>query len=168
MQLTDLQEQIITAFTKYACDRLKPTGTFVSASVYGAVIRSSKDAQIVGQNYVEMSRYLDYICPMVYPSHYAKTYAGIAVPDAAPYELLLKEMQVSAKKLGDLKTQQDTYAECRPWLQAFTATWVGGHITYTGPVVRKQVNATYETGHSSWMLWNSGAKYPDGSFLPKE
>ncbi len=162
------REQIITAFTKYACDRLKPTGVFVSASVYGAVIRSAADEKIVGQNYVEMSRYLDYICPMVYPSHYAKTYAGIAVPDAAPYELLLGEMKKSVERLGTLAAQQDTYAECRPWLQAFTASWVSGHISYTGPVVRKQVNATYETGHKSWLLWNSTAKYPDGSLLKEE
>lgn len=159
------KEQIITAFTKYACNRLKPTGAFVSASVYGAVIRSSVDAEIVGQNYVEMSRYLDYICPMVYPSHYAKTYAGIAVPDAAPYELMSGELKESVKKLDALALQQDTYAECRPWLQAFTASWVKGHISYTGPVVRKQIKAVYDTGHTSWMLWNSTGKYPEGSFL---
>lgn len=162
------REQIITAFTKYACNRLKPTGVFVSASVYGAVIRSSVDQGIVGQNYVEMSRYLDYICPMVYPSHYAKTYAGIAVPDAAPYELMLGEMKASVKKLATLPAQQETYAECRPWLQAFTATWVSGHISYTGPIVRKQIDAVYDTGHTGWLLWNSAAKYPDGSLLPEE
>ena len=53
-------QETITAFTKYACNRLKPTGAFVSASVYGAIIRSKLDAQLTGQNYVEMSRYLEY------------------------------------------------------------------------------------------------------------
>lgn len=158
-------QQIITEFTKYACNRLKPLGVYVSASVYGAVVRSSIDAARVGQDYTEMSRYLDYICPMVYPSHYANKYGGLEVPDAEPYELILLEMNASNQKLNVLKAQQDTYAECRPWLQAFTATWVKGHIDYTGAVVRKQIDATYDTGHASWFLWNSGAKYPDGSFL---
>ncbi len=160
-------QETITAFTKYACNRLKPTGAFVSASVYGAIIRSKLDAELTGQNYVEMSRYLDYICPMVYPSHYANGYAGIAVPDAKPYELLLSELQSSAKQLGALAEEQETYAQVRPWLQAFTASWVKGYIKYTGPVIRKQVDATYDVGSDTWLLWNASANYPDGSFLKK-
>jgi len=159
------REQIITAFTKYACNRLKPLGVFVSASVYGAVVRSAADEKIVGQNYIEMSRYVDYICPMVYPSHYAKEYGGIAVPDAEPYKLIDIEMSGSVKKLDQLKAQQDTYAECRPWLQAFTATWVRGHIKYTGSVIRKQIDAAYDNGCTSWFLWNSSGSYPDGCFM---
>ena len=161
------REQIITEFTKYACNRLKPLGTYVSASVYGAVIKSSVDAASVGQNYVDMSRYLDYICPMVYPSHYANGYAGHRLPDAAPYELLLSEMQGSVKKLSVLAEQQETYAECRPWLQAFTASYLKEYIKYTGPVIRKQVEATYDAGYSSWFLWNAAGKYVDGCFLEK-
>lgn len=158
-------QEAITAFTKYACNRLKPTGAFVSASVYGAIIRSKLDAELTGQNYVEMSRYLDYICPMVYPSHYANGYAGIAVPDAKPYELLLSELQSSANQLATLAQEQETYAKVRPWLQAFTASWVKGYIKYTGPVIRKQVDATYDVGCDTWLLWNASANYPDGSFL---
>ena len=157
--------QIITAFTKYACNRLKPLGVFVSASVYGAVVRSGEDSARVGQDYVEMSRYVDYICPMIYPSHYGNDYGGLSVPDAEPYKLISLELGASQKKLEALKAQQDTYAECRPWLQAFTATWVKGYIKYTGPVIRKQVDAAYDTGHTSWFLWNSSASYPEGSFL---
>ena len=158
-------QQVITAFTKYACNRLKPLGVQVSASVYGAVVRSSVDAARVGQDYTEMARYLDYICPMVYPSHYANDYGGLPVPDAKPYELIDIEMRGSVYKLDKLVGQQDTYAECRPWLQAFTASWVRGHIKYGAAEIRKQVNATYDNGYTSWLLWNSGASYPDGSFL---
>ena len=160
-------QEAITAFTKYACNRLKPTGAFVSASVYGAIIRSKLDAELTGQNYVEMSRYLDYICPMVYPSHYANGYNGISVPDAKPYELLFSELESSAKQIAEIAKEQDTYADVRPWLQAFTASWVKGYIKYTGPVVRKQVDATYDVGYDTWLLWNASAKYPDGSFLKK-
>ena len=155
------REQIITAFTKYACNRLKPLGVYVSASVYGVVARSSVDAAIVGQNFVEMSRYLDYICPMVYPSHYANGWAGIAKPNSSPYELVNSEMNVAKNKLAILRAQQSTYAEVRPWLQAFK--W--GKESYDGPTVRKQVDATYDAGFSSWFLWNSSGKYPDNCFL---
>lgn len=149
-------KQIITAFTKYACNRLKPLGVFVSASVYGGCIRSEVDSARIGQDYVEMSRYLDYICPMVYPSHYADGWAGIAKPNNSPYELVKSELAASVKKLSTLSYQQETYAECRPWLQAFY---------YTKDQVRKQVTATYENGYTSWFLWNAGANYVDGCFL---
>ncbi|MGN0505321.1 MAG: putative glycoside hydrolase [Lachnospiraceae bacterium] len=161
-------QETITAFTKYACNRLKPLGAFVSASVYGTVIKSDVDSQLVGQDYKEMSRYLDYICPMVYPSHYAKGSFGIDVPDAEPYKFLLKQMQYSVDKLAPLANEQDTYADVRPWLQAFTATWVKGYIKYTGPVVREEVQATYDAGYTSWFLWNAATNYPDGCFLPEE
>lgn len=153
------REQIITAFTKYACNRLKPLGVYVSASVYGSVVRASGDGPIVGQNYVEMSRYLDYICPMIYPSHYAKGWNGISNPNSKPYDLVHGEMKASVKRLSVLEAQQKTYAECRPWLQAFY---------YTGDQVREEVTATYENGYTSWFLWNAGANYVDGCFLYEE
>ncbi len=157
------REQIITAFTKYACNRLKPTGAFVSASVYGAVIRSAPDTAIVGQDYVAMSQYLDYICPMVYPSHYAKGWAGIDNPNKQPYDLLFSEMQTSVKKLSVLEAQQDSYAEVRPWLQAFSYNGVN----YNSSMIRKQVDATYDAGYTGWMLWNASINYVEGSFLKK-
>ena len=71
------KEDIIIEFTKYAYESLKPLGVFVSADVYGTIISSSIDAGLVGQNYVEMSKYLDYICPMIYPSHFGHGNYGI-------------------------------------------------------------------------------------------
>lgn len=159
---TMTRSEAITAFTKYACNRLKPLGAKVSASVYGAIIRSTIDSTNVGQDYVEMSRYLDYICPMVYPSHYARGYAGLDNPDKSPYELLKLEMDASVKKLAVLAEEQDTYADVRPWLQAFTYRTSN---PYTASMIRKQVQATYDAGYTSFMYWNAGANYVDGCFL---
>ena len=151
-------EQVITAFTKYACNRLKPLGVYVSASVYGTIIRSKVDAARIGQDYVAMSRYLDYICPMVYPDHYAKGWNGIDNPKKQPYELVHGEMKASVNKLSVLPLQQDTYADCRPWLAGFN---------YTASQIREEIQATYDNGYSSWFLWHSGGSYPDGSFIKK-
>ncbi len=148
-------QQIITAFTKYACNRLKPLGVYVSASVYGGIIQSKVDAARIGQDYVEMSRYLDYICPMVYPDHYGKGWAGIANPAKEPYKLVDVEMRASVNKLSVLEHQQETYAECRPWLAAFY---------YDADEIRAEIDATYNNGYTSWLLWNAAANYPDGSF----
>lgn len=160
-----LTEQI-AEFTKYACSRLKPMGAFVSASVYGSVICSSVDAENIGQDYAELAKYLDYICPMIYPSHYAATYAGIPVPDAKPYELIEHELQASNKKLDAVLASNGSVAECRPWLQSFTASWVQGHITYTNPVIRKQVDACYDNNVNNWMYWNAAGNYDVEAFEP--
>ncbi len=159
-----LTEQI-AEFCKYAANRVKPLGGFLSASVFGAIINSSVDAAIIGQDYVAMARYLDYICPMVYPSHYAAGYAGISVPDADPYALIDFEMKKSNKKLAEAEEETgEKYALCRPWLQAFTASWVKGYVEYTGDVCRQQVEACYDNGINIWMYWNSGGKYRDDYF----
>ena len=60
---------VITEFVKYAYENLASQGLFVSADVFGTIIGSDIDAQAVGQVYTEMAKHLDYICPMIYPSH---------------------------------------------------------------------------------------------------
>ena len=83
----------------------------MSADVYGVVIDSEVDQQIVGQNYVEMSRYLDYICPMVYPSHYGPYNYNIPVPDAQPYDTVKAAMQASKKVLAGAENEKEQTAE---------------------------------------------------------
>ena len=155
-ETTSFQE-IISEFTMYACNRLKPLGAYVSASVYGAIIQSKEDSARVGQNLVDMSRWLDYICPMIYPSHYHKQYAGLENARKMPYELVSIEVRAAVKKLSAL--EENHRAILRPWFQGFS---------YTANEVREQITALYENGYSEWMLWNSGAKYVDGAFLKKE
>ena len=79
---------IILEFMEYAYDRLKAEGLFVSADVFGAIINSDVNADSVGQIYGEMAKHLDYISPMIYPSHYADGNYGIAHPDMQPYETI--------------------------------------------------------------------------------
>ena len=55
------KEGTITEFTAYAAQALHQLGVPVSADVYGIIIDSELDASIVGQDYYEMAKYLDYI-----------------------------------------------------------------------------------------------------------
>lgn len=99
------REEIITEFIKYASARIHEMGGLISADVYGVVIDSERDQRIVGQNYVELSRYLDYISPMVYPSHYGAYNYNIPVPDAEPYLTVLTAMRQSRRALAGLPTE---------------------------------------------------------------
>lgn len=101
------REAVITEFVEYASERLHSQGISVSADVYGIVIDSELDASLVGQNYYEMSKYLDYISPMVYPSHYGPGNLGLAVPDAQPYETIYRSMSASRRVLAGLEGPEE-------------------------------------------------------------
>lgn len=150
--------EIITAFVRYACEELVPLGVFVSADVYGTIINNPSDGEIVGQNYQAMAAYLDYICPMVYPSHYNDGVYQLEHPDMSPYELIFAAMSDSQNLLNAQATVGHT-ALPRAWLQAFTATWLENHIPYTGVEIRHQINGVYDSGSSEWILWNGSSQY---------
>lgn len=183
------REEIITEFVKYASERVHEAGGAISADVYGMVIDSRTDQQIVGQNYIEMSRYLDYISPMVYPSHYGPYNYNIPVPDAEPYRLVLTALQSSrkvlagiseetvsgnmepeytAEQIASLSPAEGISVQVRPWLQDFTATWVQGHISYGPEEIRAQIQAVYDAGYEEWILWNAANRYTEEGLLREE
>lgn len=155
---TKSKEEIILDFTKYAYEKIKPLGVFVSADVYGTIINSSIDAGIVGQNYVEMAKYLDYICPMIYPSHFAEGNYGVKYPDLEPLVIIRKALNASKEKLDQIP-EGEHRAIVRPWLQDFTATWIKHHQVYGGKEVREQIQGVYDAGYEEWLLWNASTNY---------
>lgn len=152
------KEDIIIEFTKYAYEKLKPLGVFVSADVYGTIISSTIDAGLVGQNYVEMAKYLDYICPMIYPSHFGEGNYGVAYPDLEPFTIIRKVLVASRSKLEQIP-EGEHRAIVRPWLQDFTATWIKHHQVYGGEQLLEQISGVYEAGYNEWLLWNAACKY---------
>ena len=157
---TKNKQEVITEFTKYVYEKLKPLGVFVSADVYGTIISSSIDAGLVGQDYVEMSKYLDYICPMIYPSHYGEGNYGIKYPDLEPFNLIRKVMTASKTKLDQIPAGEHR-AIVRPWLQDFTASWIKHHMKYGGPELREQIKGVYSAGYEEWLLWNASCNYSE-------
>ncbi|MGB8454710.1 MAG: putative glycoside hydrolase [Anaerocolumna sp.] len=153
---------VITEFTKYACENLKPLGVYVSADVFGTIIDSKVDSELVGQNYKEMAKYLDYICPMIYPSHYNDGAYGIEHPDLKPYDLILSALD---KSQTELKEVEGDKAVVRPWLQDFTATWLKNHKSYGADEIRDQIQAVYDAGYGEWILWNGNNDYTEEGLL---
>ena len=155
---------VINEFTKYASERLKPQGVYVSADVYGAIIDSEVDANIVGQDYIQMSKYLDYICPMIYPSHYADGAYGIEHPDLEPYNLILQALKKSEEQLKQIK-EGNQKAIVRSWLQDFTAVWLTHHKSYGPEEIKAQIKAVNDAGYEEWILWNGSNNYTKGGLL---
>lgn len=158
--------EIITEFTKYLYEKLAPQGVYVAADVFGTVIDNKTDQIIVGQDYAEMASNLDYICPMVYPSHYYSGAYGIEVPDADPYETIYAASSASARELEAIP--EESRAHVRLWLQSFTAGWVPGHISYGPEQIREQIRGAYDAGYEEWILWNAAVNYQADSLLTSE
>ena len=145
---------------------LEDMNVYVSADVYGTIIDNKVDQEIVGQDFVKMASYLDYICPMVYPSHYGNGVYGIEIPDTEPYKTVNAAMNAAAKELSVLPEEERAIS--RVWIKSFTATWVNGHITYGPQQIRDQIHGAYDAGFDEWILWNASIKYQRDSLLTDE
>lgn len=156
--------EVITEFVKYAYEGLASQGLFVSADVFGTIIGSELDANAVGQSYTEMAKHLDYICPMIYPSHYSAGNFGIAHPDTQPYDTVLAALKKSREVMEAAAETDDhvsSQAVVRPWLQDFTASYLGEgkYIPYGADEVAAQIKAVKDAGYDEWMLWSAANRY---------
>lgn len=155
---------VITEFVKYAYENLASQGLFVSADVFGTIIGSDIDAQAVGQVYTEMAKHLDYVCPMIYPSHYGPGNFGLEHPDTMPYETVLealKKSQMVMDQAAEADGHVSSQAIVRPWLQDFTASYLGegNYIPYGYNEVQRQIQAVKDAGYDEWMLWSAANRY---------
>lgn len=158
---------IILNFMEYEYEKLSAAGLFVSADVFGAIINSDVNADSVGQIYGEMAKHLDYISPMIYPSHYSDGNYGIDHPDMRPYDTICAALTESRKELYFAGLDGSRVAAVRPWLQDFTASWLKNHIRYGGEQVRDQIRAVYDCGYDEWLLWDAACTYDwDGLLTP--
>jgi hypothetical protein len=153
--------RIIEAFARHAMTVLKPLGVNVSADVYGTIINIEGDAAIVGQNYTELAKILDFICPMIYPSHYADNSMGLDHPDLYPYETIAGALRLSNEKLAAIPAGRHV-AGVRPWLQDFTMSGLRYHSDYGAEERERQISAVYDAGLNEWLLWDASIHYDGG------
>lgn len=158
------KSEAVAGFLEQVTDTLHAQGVRVSADVFGTVITNQTDADNIGQNYAKLSGIVDYICPMVYPSHYAAGSFGLEVPDREPYATVYAALLRSAGVLSGV----DEPAGVRAWLQDFTATWVTGHRDYGAEELRDQIQAVYDAGYTDWLLWNARNQYTAEGLLEAE
>lgn len=146
--------ETIQKYLKYAKERLNAVGVYTSADVYGQVGTFSDDMGL-GQHWEAVTQVVDYISPMMYPSHYGNGAYGIAVPDAQPYKTIYHSLKDSINRNENV----DSPAVIRPWIQAFTAKWVKGYIPYNEKEIREQIKAMNDLGVTEYLLWSPSNNY---------
>lgn len=168
-QNPDLGKAIaLEEFFKYLDQKIKEYNQdqkyplITSADLFGMVTTSDDDLNI-GQVLERALPYFDYIAPMVYPSHYPANFNGWRNPNTVPYDLIHFVMSGAIEKTENLLNSTSTPQEIkdevsvdqlRPWIQDFD---YGGD--YGPDEVRAQIQATYDVGLDSWMLWAPSNRY---------
>lgn len=162
---TTTKPEMLRSFFEYLHDNLEDTDVKLSVDLFGMTMTVEHDMNI-GQVLENALPYFDYISPMVYPSHYPPTWNGFANPAEYPYEVVKIAMSSAIKREGTWNLLQGlastTPSKMRPWLQDFNLG-----ATYGPDKVRAQIQATYDVGLTSWMLWNAGNKYTSSALLPE-
>jgi hypothetical protein len=146
---------VMETFFAYLDNRLRPQGIVISADIFGMTTVNTDDLGI-GQVLEKTLPYFDYVYPMVYPSHFPDGWYGISNPAAEPYKVIFRSMKKAAERA---EAMGEDPLKLRPWLQDFNLG-----ATYTPQLVRDQINATYDTGLTSWLIWDPRNTYTVEAF----
>ncbi len=170
---------IISGFLEKTYNELHNlNNTFISADVFGIVCESKVDAEAIGQKMEQIVSKIDYICPMIYPSHYANASKGamgngvgqsingikFTAPDLKPYDVVYNTL---LKTKNIISNTEDSKAVVRPYLQDFTASYLpkGYYQQYGAKQVRQQIQAVYDAGFEEWILWDSANTYTESALI---
>ena len=148
--------KILREFFIYVDAELGDTGVVLSADLFGMVTTNNDDLNI-GQILEYTLPYFDFVAPMVYPSHYPTSFIGYANPASHPYEVVKYSMDKAVAKAKNAGLDPN---KLRPWLQDFDLG-----ADYNAKEVRAQIQAVYDAGLDSWMLWSASNRYTTGALL---
>jgi len=155
--------EMLKNFFEYLNDELEDIDAKLSVDLFGMTMTVNNDMNI-GQLLENALPYFDYVSPMVYPSHYPATWNGFTNPAEHPYEVVKIAMAKGIEREQALNIANglatSTPSKLRPWLQDFNLG-----ATYGPDKVRAQIQATYDVGLTSWMIWNAGNKYTAEALL---
>ncbi len=165
------KREMLRQFFEYLDNSLHDSGIVTSADLFGMTTTNTDDLGI-GQVLEYALMHFDFVAPMVYPSHYPSKFNGWPDPNKVPYEIIEFSMNGAISKLNFLKEeiasstpnakvlQRLDKKQLRPWLQDFDYP-----VPYTTEMVRAQIQATYDVGLTSWMLWDPSNKYTREALL---
>ncbi len=138
-------EQSIVGFLAESRAALAGTGTLVGASVFGVAATRPTE---VAQDIPAMARQVDYIAPMVYPSHWGPGEYDVSDPNGDPYAIVLRSTADFVEQV------RGTGSRVVPWLQDFSLG-----RTYGPDEIRAQIKAARDAGADEFILWDAAVSY---------
>jgi hypothetical protein len=140
----------INSFLSDATEALHDIGCLASADIFGYVLNAKNDNGI-GQYLETIIESVDFISPMVYPSHYSKGSFGYSYPNNHPYEVVTASLDQGLSRGVDQH-------QLRPFLQGF---W------HSSQDVALNIKAAEDKG-LGWIIWNNSSVYQEDFFTKIE
>ncbi|MDO8509830.1 MAG: putative glycoside hydrolase [bacterium] len=141
--------EVMGDFYKYLGEQLADEPAWISIDMFGFVMeKKGTDDMNIGQRLADAVGAVDYISPMMYPSHYGAGHLGLKNPSSDPGKVINNGMNLGQKWFTDAR------AEVRPWLQAFNIGAV-----YGADKIRAQISAVEKYPNAGWLLWNAANRY---------
>ena len=131
----------INSFLSEATKALHDIGCLASADIFGYVLNAKNDNGI-GQYLETIVESVDFISPMVYPSHYSRGSFGYDYPNSHPYEVVTAALNRGLSR--GINEEQ-----LRPFLQGF---W------HSSEDVALNIKAAEDKG-LDWIIWNNSSVY---------
>jgi hypothetical protein len=144
---------VVAAFLADSHEALREKGVYQGASVLG-IAAASGDS--VAQDIPAMSRVVDYLAPMVYPSSWGPGMYGVDSPVRDP-------ATITQRSLQDFQTAAEgSGVRFLPWIQDYSLSGV----PYGPAEVRAQIDAAASLGLTGFFLWNPNIHYTADALTP--
>src|SRR5690606_11186642 len=118
---------------------LRQRGVYQGASVFGIAANAGGS---IAQDVPTMARAVDYLAPMIYPSHWGAGQYRVPDPINQPYEITKRSMEHFQE------VAEGSGVRFLPWIQDFTIFGV----VYGPEDVRAQIDAAAELGIPGFIL----------------
>ncbi len=141
----------ISSFLQTANKALLPYNVYTSVDTFGYVCWNNNDTKI-GHTIHSLSKYSDYIAPMLYPSGFGPGILGFKDPTDHPYEIIHASINEALKK-SDISSLR-----FRPWLQSFKDYGYDRKF-FRSKEVSAQIKGAQNAACSGWMLWNPSSRF---------
>jgi hypothetical protein len=145
-------EDAIVEFLRTSRERVHAAGSRLGAAVFG--IAATRPDEIA-QDIPRMAGEVDFLAPMVYPSHWGPGEYGVGDPNSEPYDIVFLSMSDFVDQL------QGSEAELMTWVQDFSLG-----VDYGEAEVRAQIEASIEAGVDDFLLWDAATTYTASALDP--
>ncbi|MBA3416338.1 MAG: carboxypeptidase regulatory-like domain-containing protein, partial [Chloroflexia bacterium] len=149
----ELRRAAITGAVAVGAEQTRANGAAFAIDLFPTIALFGND-QGIGQTLQDLAPLADYVCLMIYPSHYEL--GNIPTADGHPNDFPAETVTYTLEMAEQLVP--GTTQKMRPWLQDFNYP-AEGYRPYDAADVREQIDATEESGASGWLLWNAAGEF---------
>jgi hypothetical protein len=144
------KESALASFLRYARENIAAP---ISIDIYGANgwyrsgVRTGQDVEL-------LAKYVDVICPMLYPSHFEQGFLAQAPAEQRPYRIY---------KIGTLRNSYIARKRVvvRPYVQAFFLNVSYDRAYYNVEYVKREVAGVRDATNLGLTFWNNSGRYDD-------